>query len=471
MTGLVYIDLTTLASVRGQPVGISRCQQKYADYAYRNLPNVHFTLFDPTKRCYRNLEPKLAEAIIQETLKLDTTMAPDINAHRKHFVDRLPVQLRPLYWWLSKPRRRMIALLERIRVSKQNTRSSDLAAKIQNLLIKRKERPRYFDADGRRIDIFDFSTLVGEPVNFLPEDTTLAIQSDWVHTDIASIAALKAKTGWRHVILCHDIIPIQFPQWYQQPDVDGFKTYYNGAFRIADRVMFTSSCTESDARNYCQALGFDIDDRAVVPMGADISTNRRVAGHLPAGLEPSRFALFVSTIEPRKNHRLLIAAWRVMVKSGVIKRSGFKLVFVGRPGWQMGSFYNDIASDPLLKDSVIHLQNVDDEALAHLYEQAAFCLYPPKFEGFGLPIIEALAYGKALLVSNAGPMQEIAGGYAIALDPENAADWEREMTNWIEHPDEREKWAIKARRGYEPLTWDASAKQFFEKALAPFAED
>ena len=58
--------------------------------------------------------------------------------------------------------------------------------------------------------------------------------------------------------------------------------------------------------------------------------------------------------------------------------------------------------------------------------------------------------------------------YAIALDPEDAGEWEREMGNWIEHPEQREVFAEKARDSYVSLSWDASAKLFFEKALAPF---
>jgi glycosyltransferase involved in cell wall biosynthesis len=471
MTGYTYIDLTTLACWRGQPVGISRCQQKYADYAFRHLQNVRFTVFDPATRRHRHLEHKIAGQLIEGSLKVDTTMLPDLNAHRRHTVDRLPQVLRPLYWWVTKPRRRLIQILEKFRLDGQGGRIGGLAEMAQERLLKQKERPRYFDAAGRRVNVLALNAMAGPPVEFQADDTSLAIQSDWVHTDIASIARRKAASAWRHVILCHDIIPIRFPQWYVQSDVAGFKTYYDLAFRTADRVMFTSACTENDARDYCQSLGLQLKHCAVVPMGSDIAIADGAAVAMPDGLEPFKYAMFVSTIEPRKNHRLLIDAWRAMANSGVIERSGFKLVFVGRHGWQMGSLYDDIATDPLLKDTVVHLTNVDDGLLSGLYRNAAFCLYPPKFEGFGLPVIEALAYGKALLVSNVGPMPEIAGGFAIALDPENPAEWQRAMTHWIERPDAREVWAAKARDDYAPLSWDASAKLFFDKALAPLAAD
>jgi glycosyltransferase involved in cell wall biosynthesis len=459
--------LTTLARWRGQPAGILRCAQKYSDYAFRSITNARFTLFDPQIRRYRLITRDVAGRIIQGTLKADMMMMPDLNPHARHFVDVLPSWLQPTYWWIAKSRRRVISKLEEVRLGSHSPRIAAIAERFQRNILKPKEKDKYFRADGFRIDHPPFKSIAGAVVEFQPDDITMAIQSDWVHTDINAIAALKAIQGWRHAILCHDLIPIQFPHWYGQPEREGFKTYYDKAFAVADRVMFTSKCTREDATAYCHTLGIPLADSAVVPMGSDIAAKRTDA-LLPDRLVPGAYCLFVSTIEPRKNHVLLTQAWKRLVSDEIVAKSGFKLVFVGRPGWQMGSFHEDIATDPLLKDSVMHLSDVNDETLARLYEDAGFCLYPPKFEGFGLPIIEALAYGKALLVSNAGPMPEIAGDFAIALDPEDANVWADAIERWILHPEERERLARRTRNDYQPLTWDESAKLFFDRALAPF---
>lgn len=468
MSGHVYIDLTTLSCWRGPPVGIARCQERYASYALRHIRNARFTLFDPVIRRHRVVAQDTAQRLIEGSLKIDTTALQDLNAHRHHFVDTVPTALQPLFWWITKPRRRMISALEAIRLSPRFDGVSGIAEWLQERLMKHKDRHRFFDADGKRLGVMTLTAMSGEPVAYLPDDISIGMQSDWIHTDIAAIVRQKDKANWRHIVLCHDLIPIQFPHWYEKSDVDGFRTYYDLALKRADRVMFTSNCTAQEAKRYAGSLGFELNDSAIVPMGSDIAPAKAAVADLPDGLEPSRFALFVSTIEPRKNHRLLVEAWRGLVRSRVIERCGFKLVFVGRPGWKMGSFYEELSTDPLIKDTVLHLNNTDDDTLARLYCDAAFCLYPPLYEGFGLPVIEALGYGKALLVSNAGPMPEIAGDYAISLDPNDAGAWQRAMGDWIEHADEREHWAAKARESYVPLSWDASAKLFFDKALAVF---
>ncbi len=449
----------------GPPVGIVRCQQKFAEYALLNVPGVHFTLFDPRKRVFRLLSHRHAEAILNGKLKVDMTMMPDLNLHRRHFVDRIPSLLQPVYWWLTKTRRKWVSLLEQWRLGARSKSTAERIGKFQSYFITKRYRSLYFGEDGARNDCMTFNGVAGPEVDLTPQDTTLAIQSDWIHTDVAAVAKAKQKAGSRHVILCHDIIPIQFPEWYSEADAAGFKTYYDIAFSIADRVMFTSNQSAKDASAYCRSLGFEIKDRATVPMGSDISPKMASGVPLPNGLDPERYCLFVSTVEPRKNHRMLVEAWRELVQKGVIGRSGFKLVFVGRRGWKMGTFLEDIAADPVLKESVTHLQNVDDAKLARLYVDAAFCLYPPKFEGFGLPIVEALSYGKALIVANAGPMPEIAGDFAIAIDPDSPQAWSEAMGKWILQPAERQVWTRRAAEEYRPLTWGHSAKLFFEKVL------
>lgn len=468
MAGHVYIDLTTLSCWRGPPVGIARCQERYARYAFDNISNARFTLFDPELRRHRSLHHVTAGRLIEGSLKVDTTALQDLNAHRHHFVDYVPKALQPLFWWITKPRRRILAALEKIRLSPNAGRLAGIAERLQPFLMKDKDRHRYYDADGKRLGVKPLAEIGCDPVDYRPDDISIGMQSDWIHTDIAAITALKDQMKWRHVVLCHDLIPILFPHWYDDSDVEGFRTYYDIALKCADRVMFTSNCTARDAARHAGTLGFTLNDHAVVPMGSDIAPAKASTVSLPSGLEPGKFAMFVSTIEPRKNHRLLAEAWRGLARSGLIAKTGFKLVFVGRPGWKIGSLLEDLAADPLLKGSLLHLQNIDDGALARLYLDAAFCLYPPLYEGFGLPIIEALAHGKPLLVSNAGPMPEIAGDFAVPLDPENPIAWQDAMRDWIENPGKREALAAKVRNEYQPLSWTESARQFFDKALAPF---
>lgn len=464
----VYIDLTTLARWSGTLTGIQRCQKIYASHALDHVANVRFTLFDPVQLCYRHLDNGHARRILDGTLRADMMVLPDLNQHRLHFVDRLPKALQPAFWWLTKSRRMTVAKLEGIRIAHEGDFCGKVAATLQGWLIKRQEKANYLLPGGGRIDRPRFSMLAGSPVRFSPDDIVIAMQNDWAHTDIHAIADLKRRSGWHHVILCHDLIPILFPHWYGTADVDGFISYYDRVFAIADRVIFTSQRTLADARDYCSEKGIALAAGPVVPMGGDFAEPASLPP-LPAKLSKAKFALFVSTIEPRKNHAMLVEAWRKLAKTGLIGKTGFKLVFAGKFGWHMEEFLRGIESDGLIRDSVVYISGAEDGLISRLYADSAFCLYPPVYEGFGLPIVEALARGKALIASSAGPMAEVAAGYAITLDPADTDGWVAAMAEWISNPDKADMYASRACDGYRPVTWEMSAQRFFEAALAPFS--
>ena len=168
------------------------------------------------------------------------------------------------------------------------------------------------------------------------------------------------------------------------------------------------------------------------PLGSDLLE----AGDapLPDALKAGRYALFVSTIEPRKNHALLHRIWRRLLDAGIPQRHDFQLVFVGRPGWGTEALLQQFAEDTRGDCNFQYLPNAGDGLLKRLYRDAAFCLYPSLYEGFGLPIIEAFAHGRAVIASNAGSIPEVVQDLSPSLDPGDEEAWHRTMRQWIEDP-------------------------------------
>lgn len=457
----LIVDLSTLARWQGPPVGIPRCQAKYADYALREIPEAIFTVFDPRSMRYRPLIRDAAAAIIHGRITPDMNMMPDATNMRRRTIDSVPHSLRPAYWWVTKFRRKLLGLLENWRFATADEARRARLAQIQDLFITDKVRSLYYRADGVRIERPNLDSIIGPPVELTADDITVAMQSDWSHTSIEDIARMRQAAGSRHVVLCHDIIPILFPEWYSGRDVDLFTRYYDRAFAVADRVIFTSNCSARDADAYARSIGVTIADSRVVPMGTDVLPRQAADTPLPKSLERGRYVLFVSTIEPRKNHAMLVEAWRRLVRSGVVARTGFKMVFVGRRGWMMGSFLEDIAADPEIGPTIVHLSGIPDETLAALYQNAGFSVYPPLYEGYGLPPVESIASGRAVIASNAGPIAEVVGEFGVCLDPHDVGAWAERMGAWMTDPAEREALAAHAASAYRPITWDEAAKNFF----------
>lgn len=461
----LFIDLASLIQWYGPPVGIARCQERFALHARRNIPGTVFTVYDPRIDRPRPIREEFVDGILAGTTKLYMGFLPVPGSARSHTIDRVPERLRPLYWWVTRFRRKLVLEIESHRLAAETPDARARWTRVQEALLTPKLRPMFDGTAGGRVDVPDIDDLLLPPVELGPGDITLAIQSDWTHTDVAALLAQRDRSGSRYVALCHDVIPLMFPQWYSQNDVRSFRRHFEQVFARADRILFTSRRAAEDALSWCAQNGIACAEHRCVPLGADPLPATPPAG-LPPPLEAGRYAVYVSTVEPRKNHAMLVEAWRGLVRDGTVARARFKLVFVGRKGWMMGDFFDRIAADPGLSGSVIHLQGIGDDLLAALYRDTAFCLYPSIYEGYGLPPIEALARGKAVIASTGGPIPELVGDFAVCLDPHDTAAWETRMRDWMTGSDEPARLAGRALRDYRAVTWDESARALFEAALS-----
>ena len=342
----IIIDISSLARWQGPPAGISRCQNIYAEFARRNLPQAIFTIYDPRRRQFRVLSERWAGAVLDGTARLDMSMMPDASGLRSRTIDRIPEPLREPFWWVSQLRRKSLFQLEQWRLGTASPGMRSFLERSQSLLITSKYRRLFHSMDGSRIDRPAIDEVAGDALELARSDTTVAMQYDWLDTNIGVLARMRQAAGSRHVVLCHDIIPLQSPQWFSSADVTIFKAYYDQAFELADRMIFTSRRTASDAADYCRAAGLGIADHRIVPMGSDALVPPAPDVALPEGLTSGRFALFVSTIEPRKNHQLLVDAWLRLVADGTVAATGFKLVLVGRQGWMMDAFFDRLKIRP-----------------------------------------------------------------------------------------------------------------------------
>src|SRR5262249_23787754 len=150
-------------------------------------------------------------------------------------------------------------------------------------------------------------------------DVVLSAGSDWFHKRVEAVAALRRQAGFRLAVLCYDIIPLIHPEFFLPEDVARFRAHWLSMFALADCIIFNSRRSEQDADAFGAAEGVPIGPTRVVRLGFEPPALLQDAARVPlrSGLEPGRFALFVSTIEPRKGHRLLVDAWRELLARGI----------------------------------------------------------------------------------------------------------------------------------------------------------
>ncbi len=202
------------------------------------------------------------------------------------------------------------------------------------------------------------------------------------------------RSGLRATTI-HDLNPLHHPEWCTQRTIAMHRRKDADAVRACDVIFTNSRYTADDART---SLGIE-SERLVVAhpgVGADFHPEgERMAFDGP-------YVLGVGTLEPRKNLQRLVDAWRLLA-------GGTRLVLVGGAGW---------GEQPGLDDDGIVLPGyVPDDALPSLYRGADVYVYPSLFEGFGIPVVEAMACGTPVVVSDHPSLDEACGDAAIRVDP------------------------------------------------------
>lgn len=456
----LIFDLTTTALWSGPPVGIVRVEGELGRWALAHLDEMVPAFFDPDKRCFRRLGHAMAASLIAQDTAFNTLSFVSPARKGKRKTDRIPAAIRPFAMWVLQFRRSLLQALERVRLGTANAHVASFADIMQRAIMNDKYRAIMVRADRSRRAHLPIEMALGPSVNLTAGDTLVCAGAGWAHNDIAAIVELKRKVGFRFVMLCFDIIPIMFPHYYKSTDAQAHREYCHRAFPAADLVIFNSRTIEADARAYCDAHGLALAATAVCPLGADTRAPV-VTEALPAGLERGCYALLVSTIEPRKGHRLIYDTWVKLLEAGIPQRSRFKLVFAGREGWMVGDLMRDLRRDPRVAGTIEILTDAGDAQVAALYRDAAFCLYPSRYEGYGLPLIEAFGHGKAVLASTGGAVPEVVGNFSPCLDPDDGDAWQRMLGTWIENPTARAVYETRIRASFRHPNWDDAARMFF----------
>jgi glycosyltransferase involved in cell wall biosynthesis len=240
------------------------------------------------------------------------------------------------------------------------------------------------------------------------------------------IGEMRVKTGLRVVTTCYDLFRVTHPQ-FNPPGMPAelFVADTIALLDASDLVLAISESTQRELLSFARRGGRNPPTVRVIRLGSDIRVGRAraeigVGPALPEVLTGRRFALAVGTVEPRKNYELLLRVWQQLVADPSFV---LDLVIVGRRGFGAEDTALAIESSPLIGSRILWLENCPDDVLALLYDKCHILLYPSFGEGWGLPVTEALSFGREVITSNRDGIIEAGLGRAQLLDPEDDQSW------------------------------------------------
>ncbi|MGI0492206.1 glycosyltransferase family 4 protein [Alkalinema pantanalense CENA528] len=258
----------------------------------------------------------------------------------------------------------------------------------------------------------------------------------------------------KRVATVYDLTFIKYPQ-FATATVKAYAQQLRRCLRWTDLIVTIS---ESSKRDIVEYLGFPAD-RIVTTYPASRLTTADIPSPSAIADVPYPFSkpyiLFVSTIEPRKNIATLIQAFEQLKARDRINHD---LVLIGQKGWLYESIFDQITRSPY-RDQIHHLSYLSDAAVAYFLAQANVFVYPSLYEGFGLPVLEAMTLGAPVVTSNTSSIPEVAGNAALLVDPQDVDALSHAIGQVIGDRTLRQQLITQGYQQATKFSWAETAKQ------------
>jgi glycosyltransferase involved in cell wall biosynthesis len=260
----------------------------------------------------------------------------------------------------------------------------------------------------------------------------------------------------KRIITVHDLNFIFYGQFLTPES----RRYYAGqidwAVRVADHIMVDSHASR---RDLIEQLGVPPEKVSTVhlaanPIYAQKQPEQAIHETLRRYHLPRDFILAVGTLEPRKNLPTLLHAYARLRNDSLID---VPLVLVGSRGWNDGHIFALIETLELA-NHVVHLAGIEDVQLAHLYRAAGVLALPSHYEGFGLPVLEAMHSGCPVMVSNRGSLPEVAGDAGMLLEPDDPELWAEALGQVLTYTEMQVEMVARGKSQARNFSWQKTAE-------------
>jgi glycosyltransferase involved in cell wall biosynthesis len=274
------------------------------------------------------------------------------------------------------------------------------------------------------------------------------VELDLLHCP-APLAPVRSRVPT--VVTVHDVLGLDHPEWFTRPLALHSRLVLGPALRNAACVLVSSAHTRE---RLLERVSVDPSRVRLVPLGVDpIFT----PGDPPDGLLSrlgiaGPFVLAVGTLQPRKNVETALHAFERLVAAGADQR----MAIVGGRGWRDDALAELIRRSPAA-ERIVMTGHVSDDDLVGLYRAADCFVYPSRYEGFGLPPLEAMACGTPVISSDRTSLPEVVGEAGLLVDPDDVDALERALAELLSSPERRAELAERGYRRVAEFSWRRTA--------------
>lgn len=257
------------------------------------------------------------------------------------------------------------------------------------------------------------------------------------------------------IVTIHDLAYLYFPNDFIKKDLWQLKNWTNFSIKKASQIIAVSKTTKKDIiKNY----EINEDKISVVYNGYERQARKLDINNLDLNknlkIKIKNYILFVGTIQPRKNLEVLIEAFYKFVQTN----NDFKLVIVGKKGWLYNGIFEKVKMMKL-ESKIIFTNHVSDQELIWYYKNAFCLVLPSLYEGFGIPVLEAMSYNCPVIASFSSSLPEIGSDASLYFDPKKSDDLLEKLKSLQDNNKLREGLIIKGRKRIKDFSWKKCAQE------------
>ena len=271
----------------------------------------------------------------------------------------------------------------------------------------------------------------------------------------AHFGPFNLPSSIKRVTFIHDLTPLINPKWHPWYSGLGHKLFIKRIVSKSDLILTNSEYTKRDIH---RLLGKELESIEAIPLGVspDFKPTSNIGVIQGYGLYKDYF-LYQGTLEPRKNLITLIKGYELYRDTNPSNIE--QLILSGKKGWKIKRLIAYKENSPY-KDDIILLGYVKREDMPALYSHAKAFIYPSLYEGFGMPLLEAMACGTSCIASNASSLAEVGQDHVIYFAPQDAEELARSIPKSLE----KSEGDLKNARVYaKKYTWNKAAKKVVDR--------